>query len=103
MRIILKGRQGGKTTELIKRSAETGAVIVCHDARTAHMVKNTAYGMGLTIPEPWCYNDILSPASGVVYGKARQEIMIDNADMFIRYCVKAPLWISCVTLSCEEE
>jgi len=50
--IIVRGRQGGKTTELIRHSAETGGYIVCTDQRRARQIAEHARKMGLTIPFP---------------------------------------------------
>jgi hypothetical protein len=50
--IIVRGRQGGKTTELIRRSAESGCYIVCTDHRRAWQIKRQAEDLGLSIPFP---------------------------------------------------
>ena len=50
--IIIRSRQGGKTTELIRRSAETFGYIVCTDHRRARQIAQQAQGMGLNIPFP---------------------------------------------------
>jgi hypothetical protein len=50
--IIVRARQGGKTTELIRRAAEAGGYIVCTDQRRARQIAEHARGLGLTIPFP---------------------------------------------------
>lgn len=50
--IIVRGRQGGKTTELIRRSAETGGYIVCTTRQRAWQIKQQAEDLGLYIPFP---------------------------------------------------
>jgi hypothetical protein len=50
--IIIRGRQGGKTSELIRRSAETGCYIVCTDRRRAWQIAEQARDIGLNIPFP---------------------------------------------------
>jgi hypothetical protein len=50
--IIVRSRQGGKTTELIRRAAETGGYIVCTDRRRARQIADHAREMGLTIRFP---------------------------------------------------
>ena len=50
--IIVRARQGGKTTELIRRAAETGGYIVCTDQRRARQIAEHARKMGLPIPFP---------------------------------------------------
>jgi hypothetical protein len=50
--IIIRSRQGGKTTELIRLAAEHQAYIVCTDFRRAGQVAQQARDMGLRIPFP---------------------------------------------------
>jgi len=50
--IISRPRMGGKTTELIRRSADTGAYIVVTDYRRAQQVARQAKDLGLGIPFP---------------------------------------------------
>ena len=52
MKIIVRGRQGGKTTEMIRLAAETHAYIVCTDQRRARQIAQQARDMGLSIPFP---------------------------------------------------
>ena len=49
---IYKKRNTGKTTELIKRSAETGAFIIVRTGAMARYIKAQAKDMGYKIPEP---------------------------------------------------
>lgn len=50
--IIVRGRQGGKTTVLIRIAAETGCYIVCADHRRAWQVARQAEDLGLRVPFP---------------------------------------------------
>ena len=50
--IIVRSRQGGKTTELIRRAADAQAYIVCTDQRRARQIAVQARDMGLSIPFP---------------------------------------------------
>ena len=50
--IIVRSRGGGKTTELIRRAAESGGYIVCTDQRRARQIAEHAREMGLSIPFP---------------------------------------------------
>jgi hypothetical protein len=52
MKMIVRGRQGGKTTEMIRLAAETQAYIVCTDQRRAWQIAQQARDMGLSIPFP---------------------------------------------------
>ena len=55
--IIVRGRQGGKTTELIRRAAEAGGYIVCTDQRRARQIAEHARKLGLTIPFPLTWEE----------------------------------------------
>lgn len=48
--IIVGARQIGKTVEMIKRSTETGAIIVVNDISRAKQVQDTADAFGYKIP-----------------------------------------------------
>lgn len=50
--IIIRGRQGGKTTEMIRLAAEHQSYIVCPDRIRARQIWERAKDMGLTIPFP---------------------------------------------------
>lgn len=59
MKIIMRGRRNGKTTELIKMSAENGGYIVCRSHNAASMIKKQSKEMGLKIPYPITYAELL--------------------------------------------
>ena len=52
MKLIVRGRQGGKTTEMIRLAAETQAYILCTDHQRARQIAVQAQEMGLSIPFP---------------------------------------------------
>ena len=52
MKIIVRGRRAGKTTEMIRLAAETGSYIVCTDQRRARQIAERARELGLSIPFP---------------------------------------------------
>ena len=53
--VFIGGRQSGKTTMLIKRSAITGETIAVATHKMAEYVKIEAYRLGLDIPQPVTY------------------------------------------------
>ena len=53
MDIIVGGRETGKTVELIKRCAETGAVIFVLTYQRAEYIESLANGLGYNIPKRW--------------------------------------------------
>ena len=52
MKIVMGGRRSGKTSELIRASAETGAPIVCFNYDARKCVEAAAKSMGVKIPQP---------------------------------------------------
>ena len=52
MKLIIGGRQSGKTTHLIKESAKTGKVIITFNAEHAKHVLRMANDMEVKIPQP---------------------------------------------------
>lgn len=78
--MLLYGEHDGKTRELIKRSSETGTVIVCYNSRRAEFVRCYAETMGMDIQKPISISDlqkgphhgkILIGGPGCVPGNAR--------------------------------
>lgn len=57
--IYIGGRQTGKTTLLIAESAKTGNTIAVATHRMAQYIEDMATEMGLVIPKPVTYEDIL--------------------------------------------
>lgn len=76
MKIISKPRQSGKSSELIKLSAETGSRIVCANHNLAKSIMLLADQLNLKIKRPISYNDNLSVL-------AEREILIDDYDLII--------------------
>lgn len=56
MNIISGNRGSGKTTRIIKRSAETGYPIIVSNKSNAMMLKEKAFKLGVSIPEPYIYD-----------------------------------------------
>ena len=55
-KLIIGGRQSGRTLELIKYSAKTGNTIVCSNAAQRRYLIETAAHLNLSIPEPIVVN-----------------------------------------------
>lgn len=79
---VFGARCSGKTHEMIKRSAETGAVILCQDHATAMSIKSRAKNVGMNIPEPLPFAWL--PSMKVV-GSRDQKYLIDNAEVFMMW------------------
>lgn len=81
MNIIFDKRRTGKTTELIKLSAETGHYIVTLNNLTANDILNKAKKMNLTIPNPLTYHEFINCS---YYGKNINGFLIDDAEMLLQ-------------------
>jgi hypothetical protein len=97
MEIIQKPRNDGKTTELIKKSAENFSYIVCHDHQEAHRISEQARLMELNIPFPITFNEFLQ---GQFSGRGINSFLIDNADWLLNSLAKG-VEIKCITLTKE--
>ena len=76
--IIIGERGSGKTTELIKRSAETGSYILVATKMMARCIHLSALDMGYHIPYPITIKEYLT--GGV---DKRTPILIDELDLVL--------------------
>ena len=82
-RIYSGKRQSGKTTEMIKQSAETGAVIVTPTSIAADYIKRMALDMMFDIPKPISINRfIFEQYSGTAHDK---RYLIDELQTVLTY------------------
>ena len=80
MEIIVAEGSGGKTTELIQRSAVTGAVIVCTNVSVKEHILKMAFLMDLKIPDPVTYSRLIVSANK---GEYKNGILIDDLDLML--------------------
>lgn len=78
--LIVRNRQSGKTTELIRRSAATGAIIVCINYNMVQYTLRKAAKLGLTIPKPITHEMLLG---NWLRGKSAQPFLIDDFERLI--------------------
>lgn len=96
MEIIVSGRHCGKTTELIKRSAETGTYILVGNRNRQKQLADQARGMGINdMPYPVTLEDF---RRNKFKGSYIKKIMIDDVDDIIRDMF-SPLEIDAITLT----
>lgn len=96
-KLIFGDRHSGKTTELIKESAITGAYIVVSCRNEAHNVFRSANELGLNIPFPLTVADVMSePTSSYIFQKG---ILIDNLEEIISYLFNY-ITINAATVDC---
>lgn len=83
----IMGRNEGKTTLLLRRSAEENIPIVCNTKAHANYVKEKAKELKLSIPEPivpiWFTRTGQSQANCVLIGTKVDKVLIDDADIFL--------------------
>ena len=89
MKMIIKGRGEGKTTEFIKMSAETGCRIVCISMMECHRVLKVAKEMGYHIPKPEPFHNLLHGFSG--RGERLSGYLIDNLDLCLQQLTPIPI------------
>lgn len=83
-KIILGGRQSGRTTQLIKESEKTGYPIICSHEAAAQSVKKRAAEIGCVIPDP-----IALSLQKITNGSLEREIsgyngvLVDELDYLI--------------------
>ena len=97
MKIILKPIRAGKTTELIKLSAEKQFSIICFNRQEALRVASNAKYHGFKIPFPMTYDELINK---YYYGKGIKGILVDNADMFIDY-IAGELYVEAITITAQ--
>ncbi len=96
MNIIMRPRNAGKTTELIKLSAQNGGYIVCNSHNEAWQIHELSRQMGLEIPFPLTYSEFLH---GYYHPQGVKNLLIDNADYLINSLSKSP--IEAITLTTD--
>ena len=94
MKIILTGRQGGKTTSLIRMCSEDGGNIVCQSEMQSRFLIKQAEVMGLKISKPITYAEFIS---GNFDKENIKYLYIDEADLLLQYM--AEIEIKAITMS----
>lgn len=84
MKKIIKKPHSGKTTELIKKSAETGMYIVTANRQMADHTSKMEREMGLKIPYPIAFQDFLNARTNIMRSSHIDKVLIDNADMCLQ-------------------
>lgn len=80
MRVIARGRQSGKTTNLIHRAAADFLYIVTVNHREAERVHRQAMDMGVDIPQPITFDEFMS---GRFHASGVKGFVIDNVDVLL--------------------
>lgn len=80
MKILLSERQKGKTSKLIRTSAETDAIIIEPTTNMCEEVKRMAVKMELEIPAPITIHDFITSQW---FGTAGKHFLIDDLQMVL--------------------
>lgn len=95
-KMIIKPRQTGRTTELIKMAAENNLYIVTTDRQRALSIAKMARDLGLKIPFPITFRELsVRPYSFI------KEVLIDDADHILERCVGVK--IKAITMEAPHE
>jgi hypothetical protein len=86
--LIVRGRQGGKTTDLIRRSAGTGAYIVAADQRHAEYIARQARDLGMRPPPRMTASEWLARS---YYGPGVPGLLLDDLDRIIAAMSHVPV------------
>ena len=79
MKIVQKARGQGKTKKIIEEAANDFAYIVCIDKKEARRVAQKASKMGLDIPFPLTFDEVIHSR----LGGGVKKLIVDNIDLYI--------------------
>jgi len=88
MEKIIHPRCVGKTTQLIKKSAQSGDYIVCASWQHSFRIEQQALRMGLKIPQPITFSEFLQKA---YYAPGISGFLIDDVDICLQSLTKVPI------------
>ena len=99
--LIIRPRKSGKTTELLKKSAETHTYILVKNQKRARDLFNKARQMNYAIPYPVTLDEYR--ASRFVGSCIRRDgIYIDDLDDLLKELLPG-IRIKAVTMTCKED
>lgn len=98
MEVIVRPRRGGKTTELIKRAAAEGGVILVATMSQKEHVIARAKEMKATIPEPVTFGEL---RCGACQGQTHPLLIDEAQDLLRQACGGVP--IAAITITDDEK
>lgn len=106
---IIKKRGDGKTTDLIKESAEKGLYIICCNRQRVQSIVQQAQKLGYNIPFPVTLEEILLSRShggrpfGLPYILSKGKVLVDDVDDIMQELAGMPCAIITGTLEEDNE
>lgn len=85
MEVIYKGRQQGKTYDLILKSHQTRYPIVCYLYAQCNHIKNMANRLNINIPEPLTFNDVNNSSP------CQMPVLLDNVEDILNTVLVRPV------------
>lgn len=83
MKVIHWPRAAGRTTKLIKESAEHQYHIICMNMTECKRIEKEAERMGVEIPHPIAFHEFID-CTGRMVGLRPKGLLIDNADFLLQ-------------------
>ena len=97
--ITIGDRWSGKTTKLIKRSAEEGSYILAASKKQASIIFKQAKDMGFDIPYPITPSDILNKLKPIDHPVIRQKGVLIDEGVALFQSILSPVPINEITLT----
>lgn len=101
MKLIIKGRQTGKTTGLIYTSEATGYNIITINKTQAKAVEKMAKDMGCNIPRVLTVEDIKNPIDIDV--SMERKFLVDDAELILQDALEKYLGVNIFVAAINNE
>ena len=103
MRLIIKGRAQGKTTELIHASEVTGYPIIAHTERQRDYIKELAKKMNCIIPELYTVQELTSHDFRHGRKLKEQKMLLDDAELVIGAALNNYLGVDVISATLTDQ
>ena len=103
MRLIIKGRAQGKTTELIYTSEVTGYPIITHSEKQRDYINEMAKKMNCIIPNPYTIQELTSQTFRHGRRLDEQKTLLDDAEQIIGAALNNYLGVDVVSATLTDQ
>jgi len=101
MKLIIKGRQTGKTTELIHTSEATGYNIITPNKVSARNIEKMASELGCSIPKVLTVEEIKNPINIDV--SIERKFLLDDTELVLEDALKNYLGVNIAAATINNE